>query len=224
MKKGRLIVFTGIDGSGKTTQSKLLVKSLQKDGIDVLYVWSRWEPFFLRPFIKRWKGRVGHRDGGYKAEKIKEEKTKLLSNPVFCWLWLVAFFIDYGLQIFFKIRVGLLRKKLIISDRIFYDSLIDQAINLVRGKDWLLKNLDSFWMKVFFPEPDLVIYVDCPEDIAFTRNIAKNDTQDTEYLIERRRLYLKLADRYRWFKIDGTLPVDEIAVQIKDKVYKKLDI
>lgn len=222
MRRGYLIVFTGIDGSGKTTQSDLLVRNLKRNGVEVLYVWSRWEPFLLRPLIKRWKNKIIKSGSG--TEKIKDKKRELMNNPIFRYLWLSVFFIEYGLQIFLKIRLKLLKNQLIISDRIFYDSLIDQAINLGKMREGLLKNLDSFWMKIIFPRPDVVIYVDCPEDIAFLRNITKNDTPNIEYLTERRKLYLKLADRYDWVKMDGTLPVEEIAVQIKKLVYKKLAV
>ena len=58
MKRACLVVFTGIDGSGKTTQAKLLVDWLHKDGKTVSYVWCRWEPFLVRPLIKIWKSKV----------------------------------------------------------------------------------------------------------------------------------------------------------------------
>lgn len=223
MRRGCLIVFTGIDGSGKTTQADLLVKCLQKDGIDVSYVWSRWEPLLLRPVINRWKNkRTKNIDKpNHDFNEFKNRKKKLLHNPIFRKLWLISFFIDYGIQIFIKIRIRLLKKELIISDRIFYDSVIDQAINLGDRKAWMLDSLDSFWMKMIFPEPSMVIYVDCPADIAFLR---KDDAPNVEYLMERRDLYLKLADKYGWIKVDGTLPVDEIAIQIKDNVYNKFNI
>ncbi len=222
MKKGYLIVFTGIDGSGKTTQANLLVETLRKDSMDVSYVWSRWEPLFLRPLIKKWKNNAikSVAKSNHKNNGVKDIKQKLLSNPIYRWLWLISFFIDYGLQIFIKIRIRLLKKQLIISDRIFYDSVIDQAINLGKRKDWLLDSLDSFWMKIIFPKPDLVIHIDCPEHIAFSR---KNDAPDIEYLKNRRKLYLKLADKYRWIKIDGILSVDEIAGQIREQVYKGIE-
>lgn len=213
MKKGRLIVFTGIDGSGKTTQADLLLKSLQNDGIDAAYVWSRWEPLLLRAIINRWKksgdGESGSVEQNY--NELKSKKKKLLDNPIIRWLWLFLFFIDYSAQIFIKIGPVLRKRELIISDRIFYDSVIDQAINLGGRKSWLLNSLDSFWMKLIFPEPDMVIYVDCPADIAFSR---KEDAPNVEYLEERRTLYLELTNKYGWVKVDGTLSIDEIAGQI----------
>ncbi len=132
-------------------------------------------------------------------------------------------FVDYGVQVFVKVCLRLLRKCLVISDRTFYDSLIDQAVNLGKRQDLLLDRLDSFWMKILFPQPDMVIYFDCPEDIAFTRKIDPY-TPNIEYLKDRRNLYLKLADKYKWIKIDGTLPIDDIALQIKDVVYKGLNL
>ncbi len=229
MRSGTLIVFTGIDGSGKTTQAKLLVDSLNHDSLCVSYVWNRWEPLFLLPLIKRWKHNVTkHTTNNELAElnsdfnRIKHKKQKLLDNPVFRWLWLIYFFIDYGLQVFVKVRLRLLKKCLVISDRTFYDSVIDQAVNLGKNRDWLLNSLGSFWMKFFSPEPDMVIYIDCPEEIAFSRKKDER-TPNIEYLIERRKLYLALAGKYNWVKLDGTLPIDEIADQIKEKVYKRMN-
>lgn len=219
IKKGYLIVFTGIDGSGKTTQANVLVESLKQDNLCVSYVWSRWEPLLLRPFIKRWKSKiVGVAELNAGGSTIKIKKQRMLSNPLFRWLWLTLFFIDYGFQIVRKIRLRLLKKQIIISDRIFYDSVIDQAINLGKRREWLLDSLDSFWIKIIFPIPDLVIYVDCPEDIAFSRK----KEADIEYLAERRKLYTRLARKYDWIIVDGTLSADEVAVQIKDAVYKKI--
>lgn len=221
VKRGYLIVFTGIDGSGKTTQANLLIKSLEKDGLRVLYAWSRWEPFILRPLIKKWKDKVKKSSLNNTVSEIKYKKRKLMDNPIFRYIWLSVFFLEYGTQIFIKITLKLFKNQIIISDRIYYDSIIDQAINLGTKGNRLLKTLNSWWLKFFFPVPDIVIYIDCPEDIAYSR---KNDAPDIEYLSDRRRLYLKLADRYSWIKIEGTHSVEEIAKQIKEIVYKKLSI
>ncbi len=222
MKRRLLVVLTGIDGSGKTTQAERLTNSLESDGIDVSYVWSRWKPLLLRPLIKSWKKEtVMKSNKGFEHDRIKSRKQKLLRNPFIRWMWLVCFFIDYGLQIFVKIRLKMIRGGLIISDRIFYDSVIDQSVNLGDNKGWLINSLDSFWIKILFPAPDMVIFVDCPEDVAFAR---KDDAPNIEYLEERRKLYLELAGLYGWIIVNGTLPIDELAHQIKDEVYKRLDL
>ncbi|GAB4534011.1 MAG: hypothetical protein Fur0020_00250 [Thermodesulfovibrionia bacterium] len=108
-----------------------------------------------------------------------------------------------------------LMREMIISDRLFYDSFVDQAINLGYNVERLVRILDSSLLKSLFPSPDLVIYIDCPEDIAFNR---KDDAPDIEYLRERRLMYKGLADRYGWVIVDGTLPVNDINKQIKEIV------
>lgn len=222
MNKGYLIVFTGIDGSGKTTQAEMLVDVLRQSGLEVSYVWARWEQRLVRPFTKKWKRKIekdtGHADG--RAIKNKPKKQKLLSNPFVRWLWLFAFFIDYGLQILFKIRFKLIWDRVLVSDRMFYDSVIDQAVNLGSNKDWLLNNLDSVWMRFLFPKPDMVFYIDCPGEVAFSR---KDDAPDVEYLTDRRMLYKHLAEKYNWNIIDGTLPIQEIALMINRIVNERVN-
>ena len=177
----------------------------------------------MRYFLNIWRNRSKKRVTGINSLKkeMKTRKERLLNNAVFRWLWILAFFIDYGLQVFIKIRVALLKERLIVSDRIFYDSVIDQAVNLGQKREWLINNLETFWMRIIFPSPDVVIYVDCPENIAFSRT---DDNLDVEYLEERRKLYLMLADKYGWFKVDGTLSVEEVASRVKEPVFRKMAI
>ena len=38
MVRGKLIVFEGLDRAGKSTQCRMLVEGLQKDGVKVMYM------------------------------------------------------------------------------------------------------------------------------------------------------------------------------------------
>ena len=50
-RKGNFICFIGIDGAGKTTHAKALAKIMEKNGVKCKYMWCRFEPFLIAPFI-----------------------------------------------------------------------------------------------------------------------------------------------------------------------------
>ena len=129
------------------------------------------------------------------------------------------FITEYGLQVFFKIRIKKFKKRIIISDRYFYDSFVDQVINLNFSENKILKLLDNFWIKKVFPEPDLVIYIDCPEEIAIKR---KEDVFSLDYLKDRRKIYLKIVDFKGYYKVDGTLQIEKLGKNIEEIVNEKL--
>ena len=85
MRRKYLIAFTGIDGSGKTTQAKLLLKRLQNDNMEVSFIRSKWEPFFIRPIIKKWKGREVKNTSDSKngSSGSKKRKTKNVEQSGF---------------------------------------------------------------------------------------------------------------------------------------------
>jgi len=47
----RILFFSGIDGSGKTTHTRLLAFYLLKKGVRVRLVWMRWFAFFSYPLL-----------------------------------------------------------------------------------------------------------------------------------------------------------------------------
>jgi dTMP kinase len=215
MNRAKYIAIVGIDGCGKTTQAKLLVEYLSKKGIKTSYVWGRWQPWVLRPFIKKWKKSVTKNTGKPQEQvnEIKSAKLRIFSNKFFRVAWFLFFIVEYVLQVFFKVTLKRLAGIMVVSDRTFYDSMIDQSINLRRKN--LIKSLSSPLMKFIFQSPNLAIYINCPSQTAFDR---KNDIADASVLEERRILYDRLALEYKWTIVDGTLPVEEVFNRIKNAV------
>ena len=115
--------------------------------------------------------------------------------------------------------VKLVSRTIVVSDRTFYDSMIDQSINL--GGKSLLQSLDWPLLRFIFRRPDLVIYINCPAHAAFGR---KNDVVDVSALEERAFLYNQLALKYKWLVFDGTLSINEIFSGIKNTVEKDLNL
>lgn len=215
-RNGRLICFTGIDGSGKTTQAKLLVSELETQGVKVKYLWNRGDAGFRKVFI--WLGRKFLRAGKYEPALVskdefnnyKNKKDKLFSNPLLRFIWGLSVRIEHIIQIQFRVIPALLSGYTLVSDRYIWDSAIDLAISFNEGSEWLFKSTNNL-IGIFIPKPDINIFVEIPSKIAFSR---KNDIPSIEYLEERESLYSALAKEKGFFIVDGTQDIELIHSEV----------
>ena len=119
-------------------------------------------------------------------------------------------------------------------DRYIYTAYVRDS---VRGHDinWV-KNLYSY-----APKPDLVFYLNVPEDVLIKRLIAKNgaldyfesgrdiglstDIYNSFEIYQKRCLkeYKKLIKEYGFIELDGTKNLEEIHDEIKTHVSKLLE-
>jgi len=203
-----LVSFSGIDGSGKTTLSKILVKELKERGVECKYVYGRLEPIISRPLILA--GRkifLRKRDvkkdyKGYLSEKKEVFKKYSLFSKIYYYILVL----DYTLQLFFKIRLPLLFGKKLICDRYVYDTLVmDLVIDFNLNEYQMLRLLNRFFWVV--PRPNVAFLIDLDEEIAFHR---KSDTPSVDYLRERREVYLRIAEKERMVILDGTEDLQKI--------------
>lgn len=224
-EKGFLIVFTGIDGSGKSTQAQLLTDELASRGVPAQYVWARWEPNFLKPAsaLARTLSRRKKRGCGIEGDKdardyanLKSTKTKILSLPGVRSLWLLLAALDYFMQVRRKIVQPLKEGKIIVCDRYRSDFLADLAINF-RCRGAALAKLASHPLMKLFPAPGLAFYIAIPPEVGFKR---KSDGTSTEYLADRIEVYSQLADIDSMYRLDGTLPVEAVSAAVAEQVRK----
>lgn len=86
MNKGKLIVFEGADGSGKTTQSKLLVNYLSKHKIPNAYIsFPRYETKWGKMVRKYLDGKFGDLDP-YQISTFYANDRKAASSQIKKWI------------------------------------------------------------------------------------------------------------------------------------------
>lgn len=203
---GKFIVFEGIDGSGKSTQAKLLSNYLNSKCIET-YLTS--EPTngpigsIIRAFIK--DSTLGHQ-----VDK-KQQFNKLMT-----YLFR-ADRIIHSAEIKRKINDGVW----VVCDR--YDfSTIAYNSNLENISD------DSNELKEYFLIPDITFMIDVSVDEAInrinSRNINKEVFENKEFLGTVSNNYKFLDDIYKFHHINGMNNIDNIQKEIQNFINTKFGI
>jgi dTMP kinase len=203
---GRLIVFEGLDGSGKSTQARLLVKWLQAQG--------------YRVFFTEWNS------SDMVSEVIRRGKKKNLLTPTtFSLLHAVDFADRFERQIAPPLRAGYI----VVCDRYAYTAFVRDAS---RGcdPDWV-RNLYSF-----APVPDKVLYFRVPVSTSLHRKILSrqkisyyeagmdlglaDDLHESyeKFQTRLKREYDRLAPIDGFVTISADRPVEEVLREVRHQI------
>jgi len=211
-RKGALIFFIGIDGSGKTAHALTLCKELSEKRIRCTYVRPRYALFRLIPSVLReWVDRRPHISPRNITISCKTQKSSngrsigvlkiLITIPL-----LVYAFITY----FLTIR-PLLDEFIVICDRFFFDWFYNMWGNVSTALIRLL------------PRPDIAFLLDVPVTIAFSRMHYALDRQiPLGYYESLRNWYLMLARQQGFFIVDSSGDFEEVKCIIKRHVVSTL--
>ncbi len=220
---GKLIVIEGTDGSGKSTQFRLMSDRLTKEGID------------FRTLV---------------FPRYKEESSALIrmylsgefgTNPSDVNAYAASAFYAVDRFASYKQDWGQWYEAggLILSDRYATSNAVHQAAKEPEeGRSAYLKWLYEFeYDKLRLPRPDLVIYLDVPTD--FTEKLMRHREQDTgtqadihekdmAYLATCRQTGRSAANYYGWTVIncvhDGAMrTIEDIHEEIYRHVTKCLE-
>ncbi len=211
-KRGKFIVIDGADGSGKKTQTDLLIKRLKAEKHQaMMFDFPQYDKFFGK-LVKRY---LSGEFGG-----LNEVDAHLASVLYAADRW----------QAKDDIKKFLDKGYMVVSNRYAESNMAHQAAKIKSPKKQkeFLKWLDEMEFKNFLiPRADLVIYLDVPVEIGqklVEHRGNKKDIHelDTGYLKNTQKQYRNLCKNNRhWKKINCTknnqiLPREEIA----DKVWK----
>ena len=203
----KLIYILGIDGSGKTTLAKNLIKQLKNQDSPFHYCYAQHIPFLLKPFklIARkslLKSTDEFQDYSYYINKKKSYSKKLrIISHIYGFIWLLDYYLRTGVKILYH---RFLRHNLIM-DRYFLDIVVNISETLDLN-DAQMTKFAKFVSKLF-PMPSKFYFIDIPEKVAYAR---KNDIQSIQYLTERKIKYQKLSEIFNFKYFDGTKSPEEL--------------
>jgi dTMP kinase len=197
--QGIFIAFEGGEGTGKSTQSKLLAQWLEQEGETVLL--SR-EPGGTELGKDLRKILLGHETGD-----ISPRAEALLYAA------------DRAHHVYSVIRPALDRGEVVISDRYFDSSAAYQGAGRVlnptevaRISRWATESL----------YPTLTILIDLPAEIGLgrlqSRDRLEAESNDFHERVRQEYLQIAMMDPERYFVVDGTQSVEEINTQITTRV------
>jgi thymidylate kinase len=209
-KKSHTIILAGLDGSGKTTQSKKLIEYLESNKLNCHYVWLRYPFRLIIPFV------IFLRLFNLSAYPLTIEKKKrgiknLENHRTLSKIWKNILYLDLKIDYNKKVKNYLKKNVFVVLDRSIIDTIVD--LEMITGSHGNLKNYLSEFLTLL-PKNHSIFFLDIPSTLSFERN----GDEDHESLSLRRELYLKVCDILQIKKIDGTKSIDDIHMRIISEI------
>lgn len=207
--QGKFITFEGIDGSGKTTQLRMIANDLRVEGFDVL---ATCEPGGT-PLGRRLRATLLE----------TEENVSPMAE-------LLLFAADRAQHVNFLVKPALAEGKIVISDRFADATAAYQGAG--RGFDQTtikqIINLATDGLK-----PDLTLFFDLPIEKSLMRTNSRDDAGDqknrmdfetADFYARVRAHYLEIAEKEkkRFHVIDATGTIAEVHQKALEVVLKFL--
>ena len=209
---GRLIAVEGLDGSGKSTQIRLLKRWLELEGYKVFF--TEWNSSDL-----------------VKKATRKGKKKKLLTPTTFSLIHCTDFADRYERQILPLLQGGYL----VLADRYVYTAFARDA---VRGcdRDWLRK------LYRFARKPDITFFFEVPLDVALGRILEgrpmlkyheagmdmgfSKDPYESFKIFQGKiyEEYGRIGKEYPFERVDATLPSEEQQALMREIVRRHINL
>jgi dTMP kinase len=190
--EGKLIVFEGLDKSGKETQARMLAEYLKNKGIDCIYTEEPTPDNVFGKTIKEWLDRKFEIQSGksiallYTADRYEHMKSLILP----------------------KLEDGVT----VICDRYFYSTIAYQSVLYGVEQEWIM-DLNRFARK-----PDITIFLDIPPEESVRRARTADRHENLEFQVKVKKAYDELVKKHGFVVIDGNRSREDVFIDVRKAV------
>ncbi len=193
-RTGKFIVIEGIDGSGKTTISRLLLEALKKCGFDTVLT----------------KEPTGRKYGRELMERIKSEDITPKEE-------LELFIKDRKDHVEYFLFPNLQEGRTIICDRYYLSNCAYQG---AKG----ISPVRICEMNEKFPIPDLVLFLYLDPELSLSRKKRLlPHFENRNFLKKVNKIYIEILTEFRYVRIDASQPLEEVFLESKRNVLSILN-
>jgi dTMP kinase len=200
VNRGRLVVFEGVDGSGKSTQLRLLAEQLRES--HVAHIVTK------EPTDGRW---------GRKIRAMARSGEVIAPEEELRW-----FLEDRREHVATVLRPGIDAGQVVLSDRYYLSTVAYQG---ARGFDpqQLLAQAEAE-----FPLPDLALIFELDPDAGLARVQARGDAAEPAFeesaFLARVAAVFRALDRPYLARIDASGPIETVARDVRATLRERLAI
>ena len=215
-----MIVFSGLDCSGKSTQIEILKNKLDNENKKSLIFWSRGGYTSGMQFLKDLVRKIGGKK--LPTPGKSEKRTEGFKNSKVRKIWLTLALFDlifyYAIYLRFKTWMG----NIVICDRYMMDTAIDFKLNFPQEnvENWFLwKILKSVSLK---PAIHFVSTIPVPVSVERSKHKFEPFPDSPEVLKLRLDSYLNsINSNPNLIYIDGLDPIKKVTKQVLDALSQK---
>ena len=188
------MAIEGVDGSGKTTQAKMLVDRLKRGGYETAYVRPIYILLNLIRLREEDKNSVSPRRA--RVSKISDKKLSIMRRALMGLLGYPYALVTY---IFMKFMS---RNKIIVCDRYFYQFFFD-----------LFGKFNEKVVRIF-PKPDITFFLNGDLELFYSRMDNSFGVSAVsvgrDYYKDVLNLYRRISQKYGFVQIDANLNKEAI--------------
>jgi thymidylate kinase len=219
---GGVVTFSGLDGSGKTSQAEAVRESLERTSGETVIVWTRlsYNPS-LKALARPVKAILGSGrprppatvDDAASIDRGKELRKK---SPAVTYAWATAVAVANAASQRRITRYHLKRGRNVVSDRYTLDSRVHLRYRYGEQRRF---RLQAWIINTLSPKPARSFHVEVPAEVAHAR---KAEQYDLEQLRTQARLYAEERDALGVQRLDGTRPQEDLSREVVEDVWRNL--